>query len=105
MRGWLPEKAGGSRRQLRLNLSINTIESTVKLPHHHFFGERLTMPENDDVSDIRKYPCDKPADKDSTTPAFDFEQLSQGLPVILIMCEGQAYQLRKTKNGKLILHK
>lgn len=38
-------------------------------------------------------------------PKIEFTDVAQGSAVVLIHCDGQVYQLRRTKNGKLLLHK
>lgn len=38
-------------------------------------------------------------------PAVDAEALFKGNPVLVIEFQGERYQLRKTRNGKLILTK
>jgi|688.fasta_scaffold405730_2 hemin uptake protein HemP len=49
--------------------------------------------------------CDEGLDSKCAPPTFSFESLSQGETVVLITLNDQTYQLRKTKNGKLILYK
>jgi len=41
----------------------------------------------------------------NTQPVVSFEAISGGANEILIECEGQTYQLRKTRNGRLVLNK
>lgn len=36
---------------------------------------------------------------------FDFEELSKHEPIVLIKLEEEVYELRRTRTGKLVLHK
>jgi len=46
-----------------------------------------------------------PQEPASAQPTFDFEQLAQGSPEVLIEFRGQTYRLRLTRHNKLILNK
>jgi hemin uptake protein HemP len=38
-------------------------------------------------------------------PLYQFNDLSQGSRLLLVDCEGAIYQLKRTRNGRLVLHK
>ena len=47
----------------------------------------------------------EPTISQSDRQIVDFQQLSKGSSIVYIVYGDQIYQLRKTRNGKLILHK
>ncbi len=51
-------------------------------------------------------PCEErtPGHSDPVT-VIDFESLARGAKVVCVTYRGQCYQLRSTRNGKLILNK
>lgn len=86
--------------KLRLNLSILWLIEATKPTQ---FGKALAVTTSEDQPQ-------RPADETPPLPAEGIrlirsEELLAGAQEILIEHDGQTYRLRRTRSGKLILHK
>ena len=64
-------------------------------------NEPTRLPETGD-SDGQESP---PIDSVLGRRTYDFEDLSGGEPVINIIFQGNCYELKRTRSGRLVLHK